>query len=86
MACDEGNGFVCLSNFLCLACKQTFVVAPSRFTLATFVRYLHDCFHNIPSAGSYPAQLAACVFYHHTCRTGMECDTTLNLVFCLVID
>ena len=78
MASNEGNGFVRLSNFLCLACEQTFVVAPSGSILATFVHYLLDCLCNIPSPGSYPAQLATCIFYHHTCGTGMDCGATLN--------
>ena len=71
MACNESHGYVRISNFLRLAYKQTFVASPSRSSLATFVHNLPCHFCNIPSPGSVPAQLAACVFHHHTCRTGM---------------
>lgn len=72
LACNEGYGNVCLSNFLRLAHKQTFLAAPPRSSLATLLHNLHGCVCCISRPGSVPARLAACFLHYHTCRTGMD--------------
>lgn len=81
MACNEGYGNVCFSNFLRLAHEQTFLAAPPRSSLATFVHNLPGCVCCFSSPGSVPARLAACFIHYHTCRTGMDVNVKYGAAF-----